>query len=99
MAIVIAFLIGAFFGMSFIAMVAIQKARRDGESAPYGWAARDEDGELWLYDEEPTKDIESGTWTSTTGARQIYPEQFRTTDARATRMALTIDTERRYEDD
>lgn len=102
MAILIAFLIGAFIGMGFMAMAAIQKARRNGESVPYGWAARDEDGELWHYDDEPTKDIETGTWTSTTGARQIYPEQFRTirtTDARATRMALTIDTERRDDDE
>ena len=89
--------------MSFIAMVAIQKARRNGESVPYGWGARDDDGELWLYDEEPTKDIETGNWNAAAGmAHYIYPEQFhtiRTTDARATRMALIIDTERRDEDE
>lgn len=103
MAVLIAFLIGAFLGMGFMAMAAIQKARRNGESVPYGWAARDEDGEMWLYDEEPTKDIETGNWNAAAGmAHYIYPEQFRTircTDARATRMALTIDTERRGEDE
>ena len=102
MGIAIAFILGAIMGIAFMAMAIIQRERRNGESVTYGWAARDEDGELWHYDEEPTKDIERGNWISTTGARQIYPEHFRTirtTDARATRMALTIDTERRGDEE
>ena len=103
MGIAIAFILGAIMGIAFMAMAAIQKERRNGESVTYGWAARDEDGELWHYDEEPTKDIETGNWNATTGmAHYIYPEHFRTirtTDARATRMALTIDTERRGDEE
>lgn len=28
------------------------------------YVARDSDGSLWLYDEEPVKNLDSGMWTS-----------------------------------
>lgn len=102
MGIAIAFILGAIMGIAFMAMAAIQKTRK-GYSISWGWGARDDDGELWIYENEPTKDIETGNWNATTGmAHYIYPEHFRTirtTDARATRMALTIDTERRGDEE
>lgn len=96
----IAFLAGV-IGMALVTIrILRQEKDRDDESAPMGWVARDRDGELWLHQQEPVKDYESGQWLSHgVSVKRIDQERFKSvywTDERAKPVKLTLDYERRW---
>lgn len=103
MAISIAFLMGVMLTIVAFAMAAMAREKQEKECAFFGWMARDRDGEAWVHETEPEKDLESGQWVPKSGlSMRVYPEQMKSirwTDDKATRVCLTIDRERRYGDE
>lgn len=67
--------IGLFTG--FVAAVKILISMKENQDeAEIGDVARDEDGELWLYFDEPTKHEDLGVWRANGNCVKVYPERF-----------------------
>lgn len=73
------FILGVAIGLftGFVAAVKILVGMKENQDeAEIGEVARDQDGELWLYFDEPEKIQESGVWKTNGNCVKVYPERF-----------------------
>lgn len=73
------FVLGAVLGLvtGFVAAVKILVGiKQNQDEAEIGDVARDQDGELWLYFDEPTKHEDIGVWRANGNCVKVYPERF-----------------------
>lgn len=72
---ILGIVIGLFTG--FVAAVKMLISMKENQDeAEIGDVARDEDGELWLYFDEPTKHEDLGVWRANGNCVKVYPERF-----------------------
>lgn len=72
---ILGIVIGLFTG--FVAAVKMLISMKENQDeAEIGDVARDQDGELWLYFDEPTKHEDIGVWRANGNCFQVYPERF-----------------------
>lgn len=73
------FILGVAIGLftGFVAAVKMLMSMKENqEEAEIGNVARDQDGELWLYFDEPTKRKDIGVWKANGNCAKVYPERF-----------------------
>lgn len=72
---ILGIVIGLFTG--FVAAVKMLiSIKQNQDEAEIGDVARDQDGELWLYFDEPTKHENIGVWRANGNCVKVYPEKF-----------------------
>lgn len=72
------FILGVVIGLftGFVAAVKMLVGKKEEDEAEIGAVARDQDGELWLYFNEPTKHEDIGVWRANGNCEKVYPERF-----------------------
>lgn len=73
------FILGVAIGLftGFVAAVKMLISMKENQDeAEIGEVARDQDGELWLYFDEPEKIQESGVWKTNGNCVKVYPDRF-----------------------
>lgn len=73
------FILGVAIGLftGFVAAVKMLMSMKENQDeAEIGNVARDQDGELWLYFDEPTKRKDIGVWKANGNCAKVYPERF-----------------------
>lgn len=68
--------LGIVLGIILAVNALVSTKATEQDEAEIGEVARDQDGELWLYFDEPEKIQESGVWKTNGNCVKVYPERF-----------------------